>query len=86
LFEDVKNKWSFIGFSIGWDGLDRKGGMACLYSYGVKELSSCFYGIEINLKQFDPKEEFEIELFKGIKGVVQEIMIEDYFKVPEEFA
>ena len=32
------------------------------------------------------KEEFEIELFKGIKGVVQEIMIEDYFKVPEEFA
>ena len=60
--------------------------MACLYSYGVKELSICFNGIEINLKHFDPKEEFEIELFKGIKGLVQEFMIENYFKVPEEYA
>lgn len=86
MFENIVNKWSFIGFSIGWDGLDRKGGQACLYSYGVQELKSCVYGIDINLNLFDPQEEFEIELFRGIMGIVEEVMIEDYFKVPEEFA
>lgn len=42
------NSWSMIGVSIGWDGTDNNGGMACVYTFGTTELYNCNYNIAIN--------------------------------------
>jgi len=66
--------WSMIGISIGWDGTDNNGGMACIYTFGVSEVFSCFYNLPINyLTDLSTSSTFDFEFLKGSTGTVSEI-------------
>lgn len=81
------NSWSMIGVSIGWDGTDNNGGMACIYTFGTAELFNCFYNIAINYESdLSNSSLYTFEFLQGSSGIVTEVYIEEYFKVPEEFS
>lgn len=81
------NSWSMIGVSIGWDGSDNNGGMACIYTFGSAEVFNCFYNIAINyVSDLSNTSSYSFEYLEGSSGLVSEVYIEEYFKVPEEFS
>ena len=76
-----------IGVSIGWDGTNNNGGMACIYTFGNSEVFNCFYNLLINFAtDLNNATTFDFEFLKGSSGTVSEVYIEEYFKVPEEFS
>lgn len=61
--------------------------MVCVYSYGSNEYHQCYHDLSsFDERDIDPSLPYTLELFRGCRGTVYEIVIEPYFKTPEEFS
>lgn len=60
--------------------------MICYYIAGTGTDSNCFYNVPITFAtDLDNTTQYTFEILQGSAGVINQVQIEEFFKVPEVF-